>query len=134
LPEITSVRVRGHHLVCLHFYRGEGYDDRFVENLAMVLQRLGDGPAVVVAGADDVCAACAGLRAGLCTFRPDMEAEIRRLDSLAVRLLGVETGQEVCFAALRESLPDVLGEWRAQACAECDWKAICSPRMDASEA
>lgn len=29
--------LRGHHLICLHFFKGEGYDAAFVENLARVI-------------------------------------------------------------------------------------------------
>ncbi|HDL01563.1 MAG TPA: DUF1284 domain-containing protein, partial [candidate division Zixibacteria bacterium] len=30
------VRLRAHHLICLHFYRGEGYSEGFIENLETV--------------------------------------------------------------------------------------------------
>ena len=31
-----STQLRGHHLICLQFYRGEGYSGGFVSNLQRV--------------------------------------------------------------------------------------------------
>ena len=27
------MKLRGHHLICLHYYRGEGYSNAYVEHL-----------------------------------------------------------------------------------------------------
>jgi len=56
----AAVRLRGHHLICLQFFRGEGYSPEFVENLAHVITNATESGALVVAGADRVCAACGG--------------------------------------------------------------------------
>lgn len=37
------IRLRGHHLICLHFYRGEGYSREFVENLEDIVRRAKGG-------------------------------------------------------------------------------------------
>jgi hypothetical protein len=124
-------RIRGHHLVCLHFYRGEGYDAAFVENLTDVLARLATGPGVVVVGADDVCSACPGVDGDTCRYTPGMEAEVRHLDAVASRLLGVTPGDAVAFAALRDRLPAVLDVWTAEACVDCEWSEVCRPRIEA---
>ncbi len=86
---------------------------------------------MTVTGTDDVCAACPDLRAGVCTRRPDMDAEVRELDALAGRLLDVRAGERVTWEALRERLPGVLCTWRAEACDGCEWAHVCLPRMDA---
>jgi hypothetical protein len=131
MTEAPVARLRGHHLVCLHFYRGEGYDASFLDNLADVLARLAADPGVVVAGADDVCSACPGLHGDHCRHAPGMEAEVHRLDALASRLLGVTPGDAIDFAALRDRLPAVLDAWIAEACTDCEWRRVCRPRMDA---
>ena len=30
-------KLRGHHLICLHFYEGEGYDEPFIKSLEKVI-------------------------------------------------------------------------------------------------
>ena len=126
----APVRLRGHHLVCLQFFRGEGYSEAFVENLRGVIERAATAPALVVAGADEVCAACPDLGADGCCASADAggEVEIRRIDALAFALLGVTAGDRVSLAEARERLAaDAIGvgQWRADACAGCAWEDVC---------
>ena len=39
--EPSAIRLRGHHFICLQFYRGEGYSAAFVSNLARVVSVFG---------------------------------------------------------------------------------------------
>ena len=60
------IKLRGHHLVCLHFFKGEGYNLEYVENLAYILKRAEAGDGIeVAAGADDVCNTCPSLKEGM---------------------------------------------------------------------
>ena len=127
-PEANTpppVSLRGHHLICLQFYRGEGYSAPFVENLDGVLARLADEPALVIAGADAVCSACPELGAdGVCAG----ETEISRIDALAFSLLGVEAGKRIRLAEARERLVGdavALGRWRSEVCDGCAWEDVC---------
>jgi hypothetical protein len=37
------IKLRGHHLICLHFYRSEGYSREFVKNLEDIVRRATEG-------------------------------------------------------------------------------------------
>ena len=123
-------RLRGHHLICLQFFEGEGYSPAFVANLCAVMERLQESSAVVVIGSDDVCEACDSLFEGVCTLEPNGESGIRELDDRALSLLSVEPGQSVTLAEMRERLAPRAALWRAGSCAECAWFAICGPRLE----
>lgn len=131
---MSNVRLRGHHFVCLQFFRGEGYDEAFVTNLSAVLERLGFEAALVVSGADDVCAACPSLSgAGRCTDPHGGEAEIARIDTLAAELLGIHPGDRLSLAQAAERLADdamASGRWRLEACDGCAWGEVCEPGWD----
>lgn len=124
-----SARLRGHHFVCLQFYRGEGYSPPFVANLNRIVELVAGQPALVVGGADDVCAACPGLAPDSSCIDPSAgEVEVRRLDRLAFVALGVAPGDTLSLAEARERLSvDVvaIGRWRAEACAGCAWEDVC---------
>jgi hypothetical protein len=128
-------RLRGHHFVCLQFFRGEGYSARFVENLGRVVASATDSPAVLVESADDVCAACPGLSAdGACLDPNAGEVEVRRLDRLAAGVLGVQPGARLSLADARKRLAaDAIsvGRWRFEACGGCTWENTCEPGWDA---
>jgi hypothetical protein len=93
----VTVRLRGHHLLCILTFVGKGYDGPFVANLARVIDRLAAGEAVlVVDGPDDVCA-------------PLLEGD-------APRRLLARIGHRDAFAA---------GTLR-RACAGCRWSDLCT--------
>jgi uncharacterized protein len=126
----NPVRLRGHHFVCLQFFRGEGYSEEFVANLTALLDRVATEPALVVADADDVCAACPELGPDRLCASADAggEDEIRRIDAIAFDLLELAPGNLITLAEAKERLAgDAIGvgRWRADACDGCAWESVC---------
>jgi hypothetical protein len=122
----APARLRAHHLVCLRLFRGQGYSPAFVENLEATLARARSVGAIVVEGVDDVCVACPGLDGGRCAWAPDSDAEVRRLDALALRLLGCAPLDVIDWAAIEADVLEALPEWDTDACPSCEWRAVCS--------
>ncbi len=120
-----SVKLRGHHLICLQFYRGEGYDREFVENLERVVSLAKEEGILVVEGADDVCNHCPYMVKGRCEYREGADEEIRYLDSLATTLLKVNPGETIAWREIEEKLPEVIDGWVEKACKNCDWREVC---------
>lgn len=124
--------LRGHHLICLQFYRGEGYSPTFIGNVKRVIALAAQNPALIVSGPDDICAECPGLAAdGTCT--DPGEAEVLRIDSLALTVLDAAIGESLSLAGARARLESDavgVGRWRAEACADCTWEAVCENGWD----
>jgi hypothetical protein len=129
-----AVRLRGHHFVCLQFFEGQGYSPRFVENLAEVVARVREHPALAVAGPDSVCTACPGLAAdGSCLDPQAGEAEVRRIDRLAWEVLDAGPGSALSLAEARRRLSanrEATSLWREQACRGCAWEDVCRPGFE----
>lgn len=120
------IRLRGHHLICLHFFQGEGYNKEFVDNLRKLLQRAGhDEEIEVVEGADDVCLACPHLSENQCVHKGDADQEIRRLDSNALELLVVRPGEKVKWGEICLKVKSAPGAWFLAFCLGCDWEGLC---------
>lgn len=123
------ISLRGHHLICLQFFRGEGYTGEFVVNLNDVLERMAEEGVVVVSGADDVCGACPNLSADRACLDPG-EAQIAQLDSLACETLGVTVGDT---ATMEDAARTLVARARARekfiasACVGCEWERVCTP-------
>lgn len=118
----APVALRAHHLVCLHFFSGEGYSPEYAANLRNVLAAAESGGVVVFEEADAVCAPCPSLKGATC----ELETEVHRLDLLAAGLLDVRPGDEVGWEDVRERLPDILDAWYAGACDGCSWLGVCT--------
>jgi hypothetical protein len=125
----VSAHLRGHHLICLQFYRGQGYSDSFVANLEHVQASAAEKPAVIVSGPDDVCSACPGLGPdGTCQDPDTGEAEALRIDALALQLLDAAIGESLSLSHAREWLAAdaaACERWRAESCLTCRWQRAC---------
>lgn len=125
-----SPRLRGHHLICLHFFGGEGYSAGFVENLRDTIESIEDKGVEVSAGADDVCAACPYIKDGICSFNREAEEEIRTMDRLALQLLRLSPGENAEWEAIKDKLPAVFSRWYDANCSACRWLGACEKQPD----
>ncbi|MEW6770734.1 MAG: DUF1284 domain-containing protein [Bacillota bacterium] len=127
------IRLRGHHLVCLQFFRGEGYNREFIENLENVIGRAEKGEEIeVVEGADDVCRACPSLEDGQCASKPaGGETNIRPLDKKVADHLGMNTGDRVFWKDVSAKVSATPREWLEAFCAGCNWQKACAERKNA---
>ena len=117
--------LRGHHLVCLHFYDGEGYDDAFIKNLEDTLRSAEGDEIEISAGADDVCAACLHLKGGSCMQADNADEAIRKMDSRALALLGHSVYDTVGWNVLRDKISGIFPEWYSLYCKGCGWRKAC---------
>lgn len=117
--------LRGHHLICLHFFDGEGYSPHFTENLRTVRQKAGHLPVEICSGPDDVCAACPYLKDRTCTYRIHAEGEITAMDRRALELLTLSPGDRTAWEDIRKAVPGIFIQWHADYCKDCDWITAC---------
>lgn len=117
-----TAKLRGHHLICLNFFRGEGYSEDFIKNIPEVLKKEN---IEIVAGADEVCAKCLHLKDNKCANKEYAEEMILAQDMEALRLLGYVHGMIVNWKMIASALPDILDEWKAKFCFKCGYRKVC---------
>ncbi|MDA3936059.1 MAG: DUF1284 domain-containing protein [Actinomycetota bacterium] len=125
----SFVRLRGHHLICLHFFLGSGRSPEFAKVVLRTRAQLDKNAAIVVKENDDVCehcatriedeATCAGDNCGPCN-----------LDAVAMDILGVRVGEIIEFSDIGHRLTDGIDVWREHACSACDDREDCAAMMD----
>ncbi len=125
---MKNCTLRGHHLICLHFFSGEGYDAAFVENLRNVIAVAEEGIVQVHDGADAVCKNCPSLQFNRCMHSAQAEDDVLALDRLALRLLGLSPGRLVRWRDLRNVLPSIFRAWYGSSCNGCGWKWACEKK------
>jgi hypothetical protein len=117
--------LRGHHLVCLHFFTGEGYDEDFIRNLRNIMTRADDENITITSEADDVCISCLHLREGRCDYTEDADADIREMDKKALDLLNLSDTGRARWDELQDPVRKIFPEWYTLYCSECDWREAC---------
>lgn len=116
----NEIALRPHHILCLGFFRGKGYDGAFVRNMAGVLASLTPDTVVrLVAGHDVLCAACPN--------RGEDCPNAAVYDSRVLELCGLEAGQRLPWGRLRQAVEEnILSPGRlASVCGDCQWAALC---------
>ncbi|HZR46744.1 MAG TPA: DUF1284 domain-containing protein [Candidatus Manganitrophaceae bacterium] len=121
--------LRGHTLLCLQGFRGEGYSPEFVENLFQIDRRLAaasETAVEVVCGPDRVCAACPHLESSGCRLNgPGSEGEMKEQDAAVMRRLGIEKGAVLPWSEiLRRISGTVQGADLAEICGSCRWRPL----------
>ena len=117
--------LRGHHLVCLHFFNGEGYDDAFIKNLENTLRRAEADEVEIASGADDVCACCLHLKQGRCEQAENADEDICEMDAKALTLLGLSISDSVGWNVLQDNIPEIFSKWYSLYCTGCNWRGAC---------
>ncbi len=118
-------RLRGHHLICLHFFSGEGYSKVFVENLNDIIKRAEDGDVEVSSESDDVCIKCPYMKNYRCEYDEDAEIEIREMDRMALKLLNIKENTKIKWKDIKEKIPEIFSAWYENYCYDCDWNQAC---------
>lgn len=106
--------LRGHHLFCLLFIEGHGYDEGFIENLKKIVKDWQETPVKIIQGPDDVCKKCPGLKNNQCVYHGN--ETVKEDDERALNLLGIRTGDIVEKKSLKEKISRVIKTWEEQSC------------------
>lgn len=118
-------QLRGHHLICLHFFHGKGYDKKFIRNLNKILTSAALEGVSISSGADDVCHVCPWLKDGRCEHGDNTDTAIREMDTKALELLDLSTGTTKGWDVIRDRVRGIFRDWYNRYCMECDWNGIC---------
>jgi len=126
-PDLSPpIKLRGHTLLCLQGFRGEGYSPEFVSNMAAIHRMLNedlDRQIEVIASPDTVCAACPHRQSSGCTLNgARSETEMVEQDHEVMRRLGLVAGDRLRYGDLLERIrKSVRGDDLPSICGNCRW-------------
>lgn len=119
------IYLRPHHVLCLRFYRGEGYSSTFSEGMAAIARSLSCGEAIVriTSGVDDICKNCPRACDGVCLD----EEKSARYDKLTARIADLKQNDTFTWADLQARLNKTVftGDQFSSICRDCTWAYIC---------
>ncbi len=117
-----KAKLRGHHLICLNFFRGEGYSEDFIKNIYSIVEKQ---KVEVVAGPDEVCKKCPSLVDNKCANDDYTNEEILLQDKEALRLLVYKPGDITDWETISARLPLIIEEWKSEFCVNCRYLKVC---------
>ena len=120
------MRLRFHHLLCILGFRGLGYDEKFIQGMKRVVQRMKEHPDMqieVIKECDDICSACPFNIDGYCENEVVggeervRERDERIAESLNLKAEDILTVKEVMDLLKKEIKPGDL----SIICGDCPW-------------
>lgn len=122
IPHATKAKLRGHHLICLNFFRGEGYSEDFIENIYSIVGRK---QVEIVEGPDEVCAKCPYLKESRCSNSEYTDEKIMHQDREALKLLALKAGAVVGWNTISVRVPQIIEKWKVKFCVDCGYRKVC---------
>lgn len=120
----ASYRIRAHHGMCLAFFQGNGYSDKFTEHMSHIKALLSDNPLVtIVNDTDDICLACPHNQAGIC----DSEEKVRQYDTQVLTHCGIAPGCCMRWQDFTDLVEQHILKTnrRSEICSDCIWDNLC---------
>lgn len=125
-----TVRLRGHHLLCILTYVGKGYSERFVKNYDRVAERLDAGESVVIVdGPDDICAPLLSDEDAHCVRSGPAERDrsaLRDLSEVFGRDLRAGSSVVIDKDWLQRARELFRSGMVRRACFGCEWHDLCT--------
>lgn len=124
-----TIKLRGHHLLCMLTYIGKGYSEDFIDNYDEIARRLSAGEVIkIIRGTDDICLPLLCEAGAHCHARSVLRRDERAL-VIVSKILGRPIGiggtlvpDDALVRKLRAAFAQ--GEMR-KACFGCDWADLC---------
>lgn len=116
------IKLRPHHLLCIHSFQGKGYNGAFVDNMAAIVDKIKNNPEIIIEvceTTDDICQKCPSIQADdVCEFGD----KVKKLDDSVLQPFNVPVGvasYNTLRAILQKetTLPTLMAT-----CAGCEWR------------
>ncbi len=121
-----TANIRAHHLLCMKYFKGKGYNKEFVLNFSKIIDELDDDSKIRVTHASDViCSSCPHNSNSKCVKRPTSDIDVRKKDNSAMRILGIKMNQELRVADAEKLVNSRLSELKV-ICEDCEWQKYCN--------
>jgi hypothetical protein len=125
-----TLKIRGHHLLCLQGFQGYGYNLRFTENMAAVIRQIETDPELnleIITTEDDICLHCPCLSETGCRKETGSHQKIRSLDLKVLAKLNCQPGRKENAQQIIKLTNNMFKTYAdiREICGNCHWKEQC---------
>jgi len=126
MDKINPIGIRGHTLLCLQGFRGEGYSAEFIENMTKIHRQLTlhpEQPVLILDSPDSICSQCPNLKSQRCHLHgPASEESMMAQDADVIDRLGIRKGEIFFWKEILGRIAQRLqGDMLSDICGTCPW-------------
>ena len=128
------IKLRPHHINCIYFFIGLGYNEEFVENMKNVIKRLKTDKDIKIqftTETDKLCCCCPNKIKNLC----NTEEKVKQFDHLTIKYYNIELNKLYDYTFLEDIYKHFNYETLKNICGCCEWykQGICGKNNCKSE-
>ncbi len=130
-------KLRGHHLLCIHGFRGMGYSDSFVKNMQEIVNEIKDMTVdqeiQVLVELDDACRKCPHHGETICVASEGSNEHVTSMDRRVIQHLGVEANAKYMkIEMIKRTKERVHPNDLDHLCKGCSWLSygVCKEGID----
>ncbi|MGV8146938.1 MAG: DUF1284 domain-containing protein [Alkaliphilus sp.] len=131
-----TIKIRGHHLLCMHSFKGFGYSQTFKDNMYKVISAIKNSNDLflhIVAECDDICSYCPHSTSinnsspEICLKDVSSEIELREMDMNVVSRFKLSVGDNIKASEIFEVVQTEIKKDKDifKICGSCKWIDIC---------
>ena len=117
--------LRPHHGMCMAYFQGKGYSEKFSEHMSHMISRLEtENPQVrLTIGTDCICSACPNNMEGVCSSAE----KVKRFDEGLLSGCGLKNGSVLSFRDFSQMVREQILDrgLRENICGDCQWTGLC---------
>lgn len=119
------IELRPHHILCIRFFEGKGYNSEFTEHMRNTIEKLQekDSQIVLAEKEDEICKKCPNISRGTCKSRE----KVYKYDKAVIKETALSPGTPVEYEKLQRIIQEkILDTGKIHdICADCSWAYIC---------
>lgn len=121
--------LRPHHINCIFFYKGLGYNNDFVTGMNSILKLIKSNPNVkikLIINCDNLCNKCPNMQANKLCISND---NVAKLDHKTLKLYNLKENQEYTFTEIINSIYKNFDRAKFHTiCSSCNWykEGVCN--------
>ena len=118
------MKLRPHHLLCIQFFSGHGYDAEFSQHMYRLIENLSDDTECCISeGCDEICQKCPNRDNDMC----EKNDKVCRMDARVLTVCGFAYDDMAQWKNLASAVKDKIFdmEWFEEICGECEWYCLC---------
>jgi uncharacterized protein len=122
------LKIRAHHILCIHGFQGLGYSKDFTRNMTIICEKIQKNPPFfikIIIEADSICKYCPNLSDGVCNLERDSLKLISSMDLLVLKSLNIESGAVISSAQLKTLAGGLTPKKVEKICGDCSWRKDC---------
>ncbi len=119
--------LRPHHLLCINFFIGKGYNQLFIDNMQNIIKQLKENPKTKIylnCSKDIICSCCNNLNNDFCISNEKVDY----YDKKVLEFCNFEVKKEYCFDYLESCINTYIlsKNLLSEICFNCSWFCLCN--------